>query len=160
MRTVSQWFEEYGESHQDETNKLIHWICVPLIFFSTYGLVASIPADFLQETVPLSVAPYAHYGNILLIPVLLFYLRLSWKLFLGMLVYSLICVFLVQVINVNYGESLWLISAILFVISWVVQIIGHKIEGEKPSFVKDLQFLLIGPAWVISFIYNKMGVKL
>lgn len=161
MRTIHQWFEEYGESHQDKTNKLIHWVCVPLIFFSAYGLFASIPANFIQELVPATIAPYAHFGNIILIAVLLFYLRLSWKLFLGMLVYSFLCVLAIQVIMVNFTDvPLWLISAVIFVVAWIGQFIGHNIEGKKPSFFKDLQFLLIGPAWVISFLYNKMGVKL
>lgn len=160
MRTIHQWFEEYGESHQDKTNKLIHWVCVPLIFFSAYGLFASIPAGFLQHNFPPSVAEYIHFGNIILLGVLLFYLRLSWKLFVGMLLYSTLCILFVKVIQVNFSSApLWLVSAIVFAIAWVGQFIGHNIEGKKPSFFKDLQFLLIGPAWVISFLYKKMGVK-
>jgi len=31
MKTIEEWFEEYGESHQNKTNKIIHWICVPTI---------------------------------------------------------------------------------------------------------------------------------
>ena len=44
-------------------------------------------------------------------------------------------------------------------LAWIGQFIGHKIEGEKPSFFDDLKFLLIGPAWLMSFILSKMGVK-
>ena len=50
-------------------------------------------------------------------------------------------------------------SLIIFVIAWIGQFIGHKIEGKKPSFFEDIQFLLIGPAWLLSFIYNKLGIK-
>ena len=51
------------------------------------------------------------------------------------------------------------IYLLTFIIAWVGQFIGHKIEGQKPSFFEDLQFLLIGPAWLISFIYKKIGIK-
>ena len=49
MRTAEQWFEDYGVSHQNKTNKFIHWICVPLIFFSAYGLLTTIPSTFTQS---------------------------------------------------------------------------------------------------------------
>ena len=62
-------------------------------------------------------------------------------------------------IEQNYQRPLWIFSVIIFVIAWIGQFIGHKIEGKKPSFIEDLQFLLIGPAWLLSFIYKKIGIK-
>ena len=47
----------------------------------------------------------------------------------------------------------------MFFLAWILQFIGHKIEGKKPSFIKDIQFLLIGPAWLLGFIYKKIGIK-
>ena len=44
MRKIEQLFDEYGESHKNATNKLIHWICVPIIFFSIAGFISLIPA--------------------------------------------------------------------------------------------------------------------
>ena len=64
-----------------------------------------------------------------------------------------------HLIEQNYQRPLWIFSVIIFVIAWIGQFIGHKIEGKKPSFVEDLQFLLIGPAWLLSFIYKKIGIK-
>jgi uncharacterized membrane protein YGL010W len=54
---------------------------------------------------------------------------------------------------------LWQVCLALFIVAWIFQFIGHKIEGKKPSFFKDLQFLLIGPAWLLSFIYQKVGIR-
>ena len=51
------------------------------------------------------------------------------------------------------------LSLMIFIVAWIGQFIGHKIEGKKPSFFQDLQFLLIGPAWLLSFIYDKLGIK-
>jgi uncharacterized membrane protein YGL010W len=51
------------------------------------------------------------------------------------------------------------ISLGVFVLAWIVQFYGHKIEGKKPSFLKDVQFLMIGPAWLMHFIYKKIGIS-
>jgi uncharacterized membrane protein YGL010W len=56
------------------------------------------------------------------------------------------------------GMALWQICVIIFVVAWIFQFIGHKIEGKKPSFFKDLQFLLIGPIWLLHFIFKKVGL--
>ena len=160
MKTINQWFLEYGKSHQNETNKLIHWFCVPLIFFSAYGLLTCIPSALIQDLFPNNIAPYINYGNLALILVLFFYARLSIPLFLGMFVYSALCVYLEMVIEINFATPPWVIYLVTFAVAWIGQFIGHHIEGEKPSFIDDLQFLLIGPAWVISFLYKKMGIKL
>ena len=48
----------------------------------------------------------------------------------------------------------------LFAVAWVGQFVGHQIEGKKPSFLKDLQFLLVGPAWLLHFVYRKVGLPI
>lgn len=142
MRSISEWLEEYEESHQNPTNKLIHWICVPAIFFSIYGLIYSIPFPFVSAP----TARYVNFANIGLVMVLLFYLRLSIKLALGMLLYMLLLVWATTLLEDLIPIDYWLFSLIIFILAWVGQFIGHHIEGKKPSFLKDLQFLLIGPA--------------
>jgi uncharacterized membrane protein YGL010W len=36
----------------------------------------------------------------------------------------------------------------LFVGGWALQLIGHRIEGNKPAFAADPFYLLVGPIWV------------
>ena len=71
---------------------------------------------------------------------------------------------IVMIVSINWIEffdpTIWKLSLFIFVLSWIGQFIGHKIEGKKPSFFEDLQFLLIGPAWLLSFIYKKIGIRL
>jgi uncharacterized membrane protein YGL010W len=145
MKTIQDWYDEYAVSHQNETNQKIHYICVPVIFFSIVGLLMSIPNGLLIN-LGLENPLIGNWAVVLLIPVLLFYLRLSFSLFLRMLGFSALCV----IGNYYLGESLPLFatSIVIFVLAWIGQFYGHKIEGKKPSFLKDLQFLLIGPAWV------------
>ena len=153
MKKINYLLDQYGESHKNGTNKLIHWICVPAIFFSIVGLVSIIPFPWeinIYEGINLSWALFA------LILVLLYYVSLSVPLSLGMLLFSIGCLFLCSQINVS-KYSLWIYIGI-FAVSWVFQFIGHNIEGKKPSFLQDIQFLLIGPAWLMHFILKKLNI--
>ena len=154
MRTINDWLNEYGESHKNETNKLIHWICVPIIVFSILGMLYAVKLPFTLGDYQLNV------GLIISVAVLLYYFSLSASLSVGMFLYLLVCMLLANLIESSRIMPLWLFSIIIFVLAWVGQFYGHKIEGKKPSFLKDLQFLMIGPAWLMSFIYKKLGVVL
>ncbi len=147
MKTAQQWFDEYAISHQNETNKTIHFICVPAIFFSVIGLLMSIPTTFLETAFGLYNPFIENWATLVAVFILIFYVRLGFWYFINM--------FLVTTLSIvgNYWlsgfGSLALISLVIFVIAWIGQFYGHKIEGKKPSFIKDVQFLLIGPLWVI-----------
>ena len=163
MKKIELLLNEYGSSHKNSINKLIHWICVPSIFLSIVALIWSIPLGPLEQ---LKIYEYQliNWATICMIFVLLYYLKLSPILTIGMLVFSSLCLFITNYIEnlilekvINY--HLWVIALIIFAISWVIQFVGHEIEGKKPSFLKDIQFLLIGPAWLMHFIYKKLNIK-
>lgn len=153
MRNIHDLLNEYGESHQNPTNKLVHWICVPVIFFSVIGLLYSLKLGYqLTPDLQLNVAMIA------LTLAVSYYFRLSPPLAFGMLVFSGLCLYLAQRVEAG-GLVLWQISIGLFVVAWIGQFWGHSVEGKRPSFFKDLQFLLIGPAWLMSFIFQKLGLR-
>jgi len=154
MRTINQWLSEYGESHQNETNKTIHRICVPGIFFTIVGLFYCIKLPvYLTPTLQLNVA------MILIVLVTGYYFMLSKTIWISMLLFGLLCFAICNGIETYTNAPLWLVSVILFVLAWIGQFYGHKVEGKKPSFLKDIQFLMIGPMWLMCFIYKKMGVR-
>lgn len=157
MRKIDQLFAEYGENHQNSTNKAIHWICVPLIFFSVVGLIASIPAALVQSILG-DGNPYANWAAVFLVLVLIYYVSLSIPLSVGMMLFAVLCLFVANFIVRTTTVPLWAISLIIFFVAWVGQFYGHKVEGKKPSFLKDIQFLLIGPAWLMHFIYKRLGI--
>ncbi|MCX7649511.1 MAG: DUF962 domain-containing protein [Flavobacteriales bacterium] len=159
MRKIDALLAEYGESHQNPTNKLIHWVCVPLIFWSVTAFLWSVQFP----SVPLnSVGTSLNLAMIALGLVLLYYVRLSFSLALGMLLFGAlclgVCLGLHQFLLSHRLLPLPLVALGVFVVAWIFQFIGHKIEGKKPSFLKDLQFLLIGPAWLMHFIFKKLGI--
>ncbi len=157
MRKIDQLLAEYGESHQNLTNKTIHWICVPLIFFSIVGLIASIPSNAVQSILG-EGNPYANWAAVVLILVLIYYVSLSIPLSIGMMLFGVFCLFIVNLITRSTTAPLWVVSLIIFFVAWIGQFYGHKVEGKKPSFLKDIQFLLIGPAWLMHFIYKRLGI--
>ncbi len=159
MKSADTWFELYGESHQNPTNKAIHWACVPAILFATIGLFWAIPApEFFREVLPGSYEPLLNWGSVLVLCAMVFYIRLSLSIALGMLFVSMACLWGNLQILEQGSDSLWQINAGIFVVAWIFQFVGHKIEGMKPSFFQDLQFLLVGPAWLLHFVYKKLGV--
>jgi|TARA_B110000238_G_scaffold29631_1_gene29895 uncharacterized membrane protein YGL010W len=156
-KALNNLLEEYGESHQNSTNKLIHWICVPLIFYSIVALVYSIPNEILIPIFGDSI--WANWATITLVIVLIYYAKLSIPITIGMLLFSAVCMFVCQYLSSTLDVSLWIIALVIFVAAWAGQFYGHKVEGKKPSFLKDLQFLLIGPAWLMHFLFKKWGIK-
>lgn len=154
MRKIDQLLEQYGECHQNQTNKLIHWICVPLIMLSLTGLIIQIPFPFELPGLNWMVLLYA--------AALIYYLRLSTVLFAGFVV----------IVALLFLAATWMSSAatessvsptllflLIFALAWIGQFYGHHVEGKRPSFLTDLQFLLIGPAWLLHFVYKRFGIR-
>lgn len=152
MRTFNQWMDEYGVSHTNPINQLIHKICVPLIMLSVIGLIWCLPTPD-----SFSFSPYVNWATIFVSGCLIFYLTLNLMMFLGMLVLTSIMIWICQ--QFSTMGILLPASIVIFLLSWIAQFYGHKIEGKKPSFLKDLVFLLIGPLWVLRFFYGKVGIK-
>lgn len=139
---------------------MLHEICVPLISFSVLGLVGSIPADALRALGPAAAAPYLSWAPVVTVLALGFYASMGSRVFLFMLVPALLLQLPVGLLYAQGGTSLLLgVSAAVFVGGWIGQFIGHGIEGRKPSFFKDLQFLLVGPAWVMDLAVRTLGLR-
>jgi uncharacterized membrane protein YGL010W len=139
VRKVDELFARYAESHRNPANKAIHWVCVPLITWSVVALI------WAWST----VAAYVFIGA-----ALLFYLWLSPAIAVGMLGVAAVLVYPLTLL----GPHVLLTAIVVFVAAWIGQFIGHKIEGRKPSFFDDIKFLLIGPAWLLSFVYRRFGI--
>jgi uncharacterized membrane protein YGL010W len=153
MAPLSALLAEYGESHQNPTNKLVHWVCVPLIMFALLGLLWAAP-------VPLGIrnlSPWLNWATLAMALALGYYVRLSSRLALGMVLVWATMAGGLRVVAVMAALPMWVICLIIFSLAWAGQFWGHKVEGKKPSFLKDLQFLLIGPLWLLHFIYRRLG---
>lgn len=159
-KEVDILFDQYAESHQNPSNELIHWVCVPLILFSIIGLVWSVPFPHLPFLGKMD--GFLNWASFLIAFAGYYYYRLSpVLLYLMILVLFVMALLIVQLEKwaAVGGPAIWLVCAVIFVVAWIGQFIGHKIEGKKPSFLQDVKFLLIGPIWLLHFLCIKMGLK-
>ena len=159
-RLVDVYFDKYAESHQDHTNKTIHWICVPAIVFSLFGLIWAIPFPYLDFLGRFN--GFVNWASFLIAFSIYYYYKLSPVLSYVMLL--IMFAFSAGIVGLEKwqalgGPAMWQVCLAIFVLSWIGQFIGHKIEGKKPSFFDDLKFLLIGPIWLLHFLFKKAGIR-
>jgi uncharacterized membrane protein YGL010W len=152
MRSVHDWFASYSADHQNPTNRLIHWICVPAILWSAIAALWVVP-------VPASIGQPGLWCALIMVGVLSFYWRLSRPLGAAMIALFIALAFLTNILygTLGAGRLLWIAIAV-FVIAWVGQFVGHMIEGRRPSFFTDLAYLLIGPAWLMGKLMRRAGI--
>jgi uncharacterized membrane protein YGL010W len=156
LRTAADWLDEYGASHRHPTNKLLHWICVPAIVWCVVGLLWSLPVPGAM----LDASPQLNWAAIALAAAVIYYSVLSLRLALGALVLLAAMLWSVEALaRVTTVVPIWAVSAAVFVAAWIGQFFGHAIEGRRPSFFKDMQFLLIGPLWLLADLYRRLGLR-
>lgn len=112
---------------------------MPTIYFSIIGILANF--SVLLATLVFVLA-------------LIFYARLDLVLAIAMAALTMIMAWLILILPQGFG-----LYISLFVLAWIGQFYGHKVEGKKPSFFKDLQFLLIGPIWCLDTYLGKVSSK-
>ncbi len=138
-KRLENYMAEYASSHQNPTNVRIHMFAVPLIMFSVIGILKALP---VPESWPL----WFDWSLVLIAFALIFYATLKdITVFLSMVITVAVMVTILEYLRPHF----FLLCLFIFVIAWIFQFIGHKIEGKKPSFFRDIFFLLIGPIWVL-----------
>jgi uncharacterized membrane protein YGL010W len=152
MRSVDDWFASYSEDHRNPANRLIHWICVPAILW------AVIAALWLLPVSP-SIGRAGFWCALAMVGAFAFYWRLSHPLGAVMLVVFIGFGLATEGLYRTLGPARlgWLALGV-FVLAWIGQFIGHRIEGRRPSFLTDLAYLLIGPAWLAGKILRRAGI--
>lgn len=139
-RRVDQLLAHYEESHRNPKNELIHFVAIPLIMLSLVGMM-------------FAAHPYIAYAFIA--ASMVYYLRLSLVFFVTMLLWSVLSVGVLFAM----GSMVLELSVVIFVGAWILQFIGHKLEGKKPSFFEDIQYLWVGPLFVLSKLFTKLGLR-
>jgi uncharacterized membrane protein YGL010W len=151
-REVDRWLGNYSEDHRNPTNILIHWICVPLILWTVVALLWVVP-------VPALLGRAGLWAGVAMFAALAFYLRLSRALGLAMFVAFVVLGLITEALYRSLGSSALMSLAIgVFVVAWIAQFVGHKVEGKRPSFLTDLAYLLIGPAWIVAKIMRRLRI--
>lgn len=152
LRAIDRYFAHYGADHQHPVNQLIHWICVPLILWAVLAIAWTIP-------VPAAVGRPGLWAGVLMFLAFLWYYRHSRSLGLGMLLVFMLLAFATELLYrmLDARGLLWL-ALTVFVLAWIGQFIGHRIEGRRPSFLTDIFYLLVGPAWLLGKLLRRLRV--
>jgi uncharacterized membrane protein YGL010W len=140
-RKVDRLLAHYGESHQNPTNEAIHMMAIPAIMLSLVGLLYALH-------------PWVAYAFVAASGV--YYLTLRSASFL---IAMGVCIVVALAAVHAMGDLVLPISAAIFVVAWIFQFIGHKIEGKKPSFFEDIQYLWVGPLFVLSRLFLRLGIR-
>lgn len=153
MRSLYDWLDSYSQDHRDPLNRIIHWICVPAILWAVMAALWVIP-------VPASIGRPGFWCGMAMIAAFAFYWRLSRPIGIAMLIVFVVFGLLTEWLFRNIGPMPVLWTAVtVFVIAWIGQFIGHLVEGARPSFFTDLAYLLIGPAWLVAKIMQKLNIR-
>jgi uncharacterized membrane protein YGL010W len=150
MRTVHDWLAEYGASHRNPVNRRLHFACIPPIVFSVFCALKAIPIG----------DRWVNAASVVALLALAYYWRLSWRLALGVTIVFAFLYAGALALSDAYGSSLAWIAVAIFAVGWIGQFVGHHVEGARPSFFKDLQFLLIGPLWELAHAYRALGLPI
>jgi uncharacterized membrane protein YGL010W len=153
MRSAEQWLAEYGSGHRNPTNERLHWICVPVIVMTVLGLLWALPLPAAFA----AISPWLNWGTLAALAALGYYARLSPALAFGIAPFLVLLLVVIRALE-GLPWPLWQTCVALFVVGWIVQFIGHAIEGQRPSFFKDVQFLLIGPLWLVANLFRHFGI--
>ena len=153
QRSMRDWLDSYSRDHQHPANRLLHWICVPLIVWSAIAMLWTLPA------------PEAWFrpGSWAILAIVLsftWYWKHSRRLAAALLVVLSALAFSCFWLSQQFGSATLLWMGIgVFVVAWIGQFIGHLIEGHRPSFLTDLAYLLVGPAWLMDKLLRRIGFR-
>lgn len=131
----------YAQSHQNPRNEAIHLIAIPAIMLSLMGLLYQLHPGALYALIAISMVYYIFLGN--------------WRYTLAMLLWAAAALALLYLMDAWRLQ----ICIAVFVLAWIGQFIGHKIEGKKPSFFEDVQYLLVGPLFVLQVLAQKLSLS-
>jgi uncharacterized membrane protein YGL010W len=152
MRPIDALLDQYSDDHRNHTNQAIHLLCVPAIVWSVTAMLFTIPVP------PGWFRPGA-FAGFAMVAALAWYWRLSPRLWIGIAIAFVLFAWLDWWIAARLGmRGLLYVGLAVFVVAWIGQFIGHKVEGKRPSFFTDLKFLLVGPMWTLRKLYQRLGL--
>lgn len=159
-KKVDILLDEYTAFHQHPSNKLIHFVCIPLIILGILGLAWSIPFPHLAFLGKYN--GFLNWASFVIAFSGYYYYRLSPVFTYGLI----IVIFLMSLVIVQLekwamtgGPAIWLVCAVFLILAGVAQFIGYKIEGKRSSLVQHARFLIVGPLWILKKIWIKAGLK-
>jgi uncharacterized membrane protein YGL010W len=142
----------YAQYHRDPHNCATHFVGIPMLFLAVILPLEALRVPILHHEIPLSV--------LLTMPAIAGWLALD--LGVGAALSLSLCPLFVaaELIDKHGPVLMWSTTAVLFVVGWFFQLLGHAVfEGRKPAFVDDLSHTLTGPMFVVAKLLVGLGLR-
>ena len=153
MSETERWLTDYGENHQDISFAGIYWIAVLTLVIGTVGMLWSLPVPYEFE----KISPILNWGSTFLMAAVVYYFIISVSLAIGMLPF-LLGIAGVQNWLTSSDYSALRVSIGLLVAGIIGLWMGHRNQGSLRPVLRDLQLMMIGPAWLLSVLYRRIGI--
>jgi uncharacterized membrane protein YGL010W len=153
MTETDGWLARYEETHRDLTYPAIYWAAVPMVVLGTVGIlwVLPIPDEFFE------ISPLLNWGTAFLMATAMYYFIISVSLAIGMLPF-VVGVAGVQLWLAQSEFSPWRVS-LGFLLAGIIGLwMGHRNQSSLRPVLQDLQLMMIGPAWILSVFYRRIGI--
>ena len=153
MTETDGWLSHFEDTHRDLRNPVVYWAAVPVVVVGTVGLLWSLPVpdEFFE------ISPLLNWGTAFLMAAAVYYFIISVSLAIGMLPF-VIGVAGIQMWLTASGYPLFRLSLGLLVAGIIGLWFGHRNQNGLRAVLDDLQFMMIGPAWLLSVLYRRIGI--
>lgn len=160
LRPVEEHFALLSRYSAHPGNRALQYLFIPVFSFAILGLVWMIPFPEIGFLKRHGYHIFLNWGSIFIAVVVYYYLRLaptlSYAVLLSIGVFSFLIVQL-EYVERDGGPAAWLVFLVLLVLSFLILWFGKSPEKEKMPFAHFLKLLLIGPIWLWSFVFKRMG---
>lgn len=153
MRETDRWLSDYGDSHRSISCPAIYWPAVLVLVPGVTGMLWSLPtpAAFAR------ISPLLNWGSAFLMASLVYYFIISLPLAIGMLPF-MVSVAAMGVLLAQAEVSVAGVSLGVVVVSLAGLYFGHHASGGIRSVLRDIQLMMIGPIWLLSRVYSRLGI--
>jgi len=154
MSEIDRWLSQYGDSHREISHPALYWLAVLMLVPATAGLLWSLPLPeaFVQ------ISPVLNWGSMFLMVALVYYFIISFSLAIGMLPF----IFAVTALGfwlTRSGLSVAGASIGLMIAAVAGLYVGRRGSGGVRAVRRDIQLMVIGPIWLLSKLYRRLGIR-
>mgnify|MGYP001816964152 CR=1 FL=1 len=155
MSESDDWLTKYAESHANLTSPIVYWAAVPLVVLGTVGLLWTLPVpDRFQD-----ISPLINWGSLFLMAATVYYFIISVPLAIGMLPFVVGIASLLSWLEWSEYSPVRVSSGML-IAGIAGLLLGRRGKGVLRQVAQDLQLMMIGPAWLLSVLYRRMGIPI
>ena len=155
MTETIDWLQHYGDSHAELSYPALYWAAVPMVVLGTVGLLwlLPVPEEYAR------ISPLLNWGSTFLMAAVVYYFIISVPLAIGMLPFVVGVAACQTWLGVSEYSPLR-VSTGLLLAGTVGLWVGRRRQWSFGPVWKDLQLMMIGPAWLLSVLYRRIGIPI